>query len=302
MLQEVDRLDDHGPILERAGYDIHHVIGGYEDEGKQHGLAIIWKRLLFRKVSDASVRLDELEFKGRTGLSRATRNIGLLCALEFVDDSETTEAPRRKGLIVGTLHAFWHARYTYERARQVGLLVREIRRFRRSSELGIQQWPTFLAGDFNIQPSEACYRFLTDTPLSPSQKTSLQDSRIVHSTVDKRNGTHRGDSAYVTMQGDEDRVFTNVRPAEEADGLLDEGDLEELHRSKRPLVSLYGRWGAKMQGQDGNYFKDRPRAEGQPPAVDGEDEEIRVRQGAFEPMWSASAVSYRLLLLISSSL
>lgn len=196
-----------------------------------------------------------------------------------------------EGIIVGTLHAFWHARYWYERARQIGLLVREMRSFRSSSQPAFRLWPTFLAGDFNIQPSEAAYRFLTDTPLSAFQQTALLESRIVHASVDKLNGTHRGDDAYITMQGDEDRVFTNVRTATEDDNLLTEDELRKLYRPGPRLTSVYGRWGNAMEGQEGNFFKDRPTKDGQAKAIDGSDEEARIRQGAYEPMWSGCFLS-----------
>lgn len=133
-MQEVDRLSDHAPELEKAGYALKWE-NGYPD--KLHGLLIAWKSSMFKKVGEHYALIDDLAFssepdrpdgqKGhrRTGLTRVTRNVGLCLALAFADDPS-------KGVIVATHHLFWHARHLAERARQTGLWLREVREFRRS--------------------------------------------------------------------------------------------------------------------------------------------------------------------------
>jgi RNA exonuclease NGL2 len=129
----------HLPILDQASYSHVYEIG-YAN--KLHGLLIAWKASRFEALAKQLVLLDDLDFvsysasKRRTGLSRVTRNIGLLVALRSRDGSG--------GVIISTHHLFWHARHAYERARQAGLLLREVRRFRDAG--GWQSWPCFLAG------------------------------------------------------------------------------------------------------------------------------------------------------------
>jgi RNA exonuclease NGL2 len=87
-LQEVDKIEHHGPILEEAGYSYKYTTG-YPT--KLHGLCVIWKRDLLELVGEKIVKLDDASFdlaveessSPRTGCSRATRNIGLLTALRF---------------------------------------------------------------------------------------------------------------------------------------------------------------------------------------------------------------------------
>ena len=56
----------------------------------------------------------------------------------------------------------------YERARQIGLLLREIVAFRKSLRDGeCQDWPIVVAGDFNSQPNDPSYRLLAGAPLLP---------------------------------------------------------------------------------------------------------------------------------------
>jgi RNA exonuclease NGL2 len=132
-------MDMHGPILEQASYSYTYGIG-YSN--KLHGLLIAWKRKRFEKVDERLVQLDSLEFgqgsdgRARTGLSRVTRNVGLMVALRSRDGPG--------GVIVATHHLFWHARHAYERARQAGLLLREVRQFRETG--GRETWPCFIAG------------------------------------------------------------------------------------------------------------------------------------------------------------
>lgn len=149
-LQEVDKWDEaHSAHVSSAGYDTAYTTGY---SAKLHGLCIAWKRNQYAEVSRRCVKLDDAEYEeGRTGCSRATRNIGLLVALK----SKTTDS----GIIVVTHHLFWHARHHYERARQIAFLLREIDSFR-SALPECQEWPCFLAGGEDLQ-QQAHRRCLT---------------------------------------------------------------------------------------------------------------------------------------------
>jgi RNA exonuclease NGL2 len=101
-LQEVDRIEYHGPILRDAGYDFAYQ-KGYS--AKLHGLCIAWKADIFDKAAEKFVKLDDATFERgedissddstrlskRTGCSRVTRNLGLFVALKFKQDRSTSQ-------------------------------------------------------------------------------------------------------------------------------------------------------------------------------------------------------------------
>lgn len=102
-LQEVDRIDHHGPVFRDAGYDFAYQ-KGYS--AKLHGLCIAWKASTFDKAAEKFVKLDDAIFEPmapssssvasaelsqpmkRTGCSRVTRNLGLFVALKFKGDRQ----------------------------------------------------------------------------------------------------------------------------------------------------------------------------------------------------------------------
>ncbi|MBW0462938.1 hypothetical protein O181_002653 [Austropuccinia psidii MF-1] len=271
-LQEVDRLPDHGPVLNKAGFDYTHVIGGYEEDGKQHGLLIGWKRDLLNLSRKDVIRLDEQQFQSRHGLSRVTRNVALNCALAFNHHSG--------GLIIGTAHLFWHARFAYERVRQTGFLAKAICEFSMTNE-DTAKWPVFIAGDLNEEPGGPSYRLLSGAEMSEREKLIVNESCLVHKSVDQL--FDQASRQYVTFEGDEDRVFKDVRQAETVDGLF---DLEELRSIYGPWSwsSLYGTWGAKMPDEENNRFKDRLDQRQEPASILSSDFDIKV--GKYEPMWT----------------
>ncbi|KAI7963536.1 hypothetical protein MJO29_003963, partial [Puccinia striiformis f. sp. tritici] len=274
-LQEVDRLEDHEKVLSGAGYELVHVIGGYEEEGKQHGLLIGWKRDLFQLVDQKVIRFDEQEFKSRVGLSRATRNVGLIAGLAFQD--------RPGGLVIGTAHLFWHSRFSYERTRQTAFLSKELYQFN-VQDRDTTHWPVFLAGDLNEQPGGPSYRLLSGASLGEKEQLILKESALIHKSADRLR-TNESNETYVTFEGDEDRVFKDVRPSRPEDGLFNLQELVELFGPHRWL-SLYGNWADKMIGEEDNWFKDRAQFKEK-----GEKEQVtpcgdELGSGQYEPMWT----------------
>ncbi|KNZ56199.1 hypothetical protein VP01_2470g6 [Puccinia sorghi] len=274
-LQEVDRVAEHSRVLSEAGYDMEYEIGGYETEGKQHGLMVCWKRTKLRQRGRSIVRLDEEETgSGRVGLSRTTRNVGLIVGLEWL--AEDPDDDDGLVVVVGTAHLFWHPRYVYERARQTAFLVRALHAFQQT--LQSPHTPLFLAGDFNDQPVGPSYRLLCGASMPQYQLDLLHESRLVHQSVDLLNNMSH--HTYTTLEGDEDRVFKDVRPARAEDGLLTLPELRALVGPQK-WRSLYGHWGHGMVGEEGNRFMDR-RAEEDGAAEDDGSEGA----GLFEPMWT----------------
>ncbi|KAG9004447.1 hypothetical protein FRB90_010883 [Tulasnella sp. 427] len=182
-LQEVDRLKKLLPIFRSAGYS-HTYASGPQ---KPQGCMIIWKADAFHKVAEQTIFYDDDDVNSllygddgkrpnRIASTKVTGNIGLIVALARKDD-ET------KGYIVATTHIFWNPDFEYEKARQIGILVNTVRRLQASDER-YRTWPTYLAGDFNSEPTTAPYSLLTAQPLTPAHAKSLSDSRVIHISRD----------------------------------------------------------------------------------------------------------------------
>lgn len=90
-------------MLENAGYAYHYGSG----PGKMHGCMIAFKKNLYSMVSDKVIHydqyvpMDNVSERSLTGNTFKTRNIGLLVALQSLDQES-------EGLIVATTHLFWH--------------------------------------------------------------------------------------------------------------------------------------------------------------------------------------------------
>ncbi|KAG8990505.1 hypothetical protein FRB90_001737 [Tulasnella sp. 427] len=250
-LQEVDRLEKQLPIFRSAGYS-HSYASGPQ---KLHGCMIIWKSDLFDKVAEQTILYDEVDVNSvlygddgerpkRVASTRLTKNIGLILALARKDNES-------KGCIVATTHTFWHPKFTYERARQIGILVNTVRRLQASDER-YRDWPAYLAGDFNTQPTEASYSLLTAQPLTPAHVKSVSDSRVIHISLDPSVPPtpdvkeDEGGSAAPQAEGtaekendkgndkekeatDPDRIITNSRRAVPSDDLLSDEELRRLY-------------------------------------------------------------------------
>ncbi|KDR85084.1 hypothetical protein GALMADRAFT_83454 [Galerina marginata CBS 339.88] len=212
-LQEVDRLEKLLPMLEKAGYSPHYASG----RGKLHGCLIAFKNDLYSMIAEKVIFYDDLSVdipkSTRFASSFKTRNIGYMIALRSkVDETE--------GAVVATTHLFWHPRYTYERIRQAGMLLREVTAFRR--DLSVDRWPCIIAGDFNFSPIDPAYSLITGDSLLPSQEDTISPSLVVHASLDPTvmENAPTPPAAEDESEDDPDRVITNARPATIDDGLL----------------------------------------------------------------------------------
>jgi len=276
-LQEVDRLDKLTPIIEKAGYTTVYKAG----HRKKHGLLIAYRGVKYSKVSERVIFYDEEEVRDgegerfRQGISFRTKNIGLLLALKS-SDSEGN------GLVVATTHLFWHPRYTYERTRQVAILLREVVKFRNAIN---PNWSCIIAGDFNLTPEDPGYSLLVGDPITSPQEELLALSRVVHSSIDpdgapvaesKEAKNEEEDGA----EQDPDRTIVNARTATPADGLLSTEELAGMVR-KLGVANL-----------ESSYDKGLKLAQA------SEDSDVRTfgdrvtsipstRQGRYEPEWTS---------------
>ncbi|ORY69278.1 Endonuclease/exonuclease/phosphatase [Leucosporidium creatinivorum] len=287
-LQEVDRLEDHLPVLGQTHGHTSYI--GYPN--KAHGLLIAHKKDVFEKVGERGLRLDELpiddsavpsssssvssttaddldaslthaeDYDGSTpaskearraaGLSRSTRNVAVFVALKFKD--------REGGIIIGTTHLFWHPQHVYERVRQTGILMREARKFRDESKDGEwRSWPTFIAGDFNSQPREITYSLLLNRPLTPQQESELAHSTVVHQSTEEQKAAVAHSVRSGKVQ-DPDKVIKNCRDGEAGDGLFGVEGLRKLFGGGegQSVRSAYGEVGGLIKAEEGKWYVDRP--------------------------------------------
>jgi RNA exonuclease NGL2 len=274
-MQEVDRLEKLSPVLEKAGYSSAYATG----PGKQHGCLIAYKQMKYNRVDELIIEYDKQEVRkdsshpvARIGSSRVTKNIGFMVAL-----AET--GTDHQGVIVATTHLFWHPAFTYERARQAGILIREVLNFRQSMKLG--HWPCIIAGDFNFTPDDPAYSLLVGDPLTEAQSQRLHMSRVIHITIDptvlpttKKADDEEGDGS----EADPDRVINNSRVATSSDGLLSDLELTSLFIHGAKLRSAYdeGQRAQRDNGTPGDLYTFGDRVPSPP-----------TRLGAHEPMWTS---------------
>ncbi|KAK7463675.1 RNA exonuclease ngl2, variant 2 [Stygiomarasmius scandens] len=272
-LQEVDRLEKLLPVLEKAGYSHRYASG----PRKKHGCLIAFKKDTYEEVGLRLVHYDDEEIRSegsdiaRKGASFRTKNIGHIVALRNNKDDF--------GLVVATTHLFWHPRYTYERARQAGILKREVVKFR--EELG--DWPCIISGDFNFAPDDAGYSLIAGDPLLPKQLEDIRMSQVVHATVDPTvtSDPIKQDENENEEETDPDRSITNARIATPTDGLLSSAELHDLFaNSGPPLTSAYDIGMKKYVASDEmsktpiKLFGDR-------------SDIVSGRHGAHEPQWTS---------------
>ncbi|KAF8507186.1 Endonuclease/exonuclease/phosphatase [Russula emetica] len=276
-LQEVDRLEKLIPVLEEANYGHVYAAG----PRKKHGCLIGFRKDLLAIRDQFILHYDDIDIRNdhgtglsSKGLSFRTKNIANIVALERLGQPS-------EGYIVATTHLFWHPSYAYERARQAGILLREVVKYRESS--GLLSWPCFLAGDFNFSPEEPGYALLVGDMLTPAQEELLERSRVVHVSVDPTvpltNPAAANDDEDGGAQADPDRVITNAREASPADGLLNSSELLDLFAvaTLRPR-SLY---------DEGQRLLENISSPGPLPRCGERMGLPPHKRGAYEPEWTS---------------
>lgn len=131
--------------------------------------------------------------------------------------------------------------------------------------------------DFNFGPDDPAYSLLVGDQLLPAQKTRLQNSRVVHATIDPSVPTSSAATAEEEEgaelgENDPDRIIVNARAAQPSDGLLSDTELERLYRQSETPTSACDA-GLRV-AESGLTFGSRvPIPEG--------------RRGAFEPIYTS---------------
>ncbi|KAI5124636.1 hypothetical protein M0805_004245 [Coniferiporia weirii] len=242
-LQEVDRLEKFGPALQSADYAFTYSSG----PRKKHGCIIAYREDVYEKVAEQTIFYDDVEVRSdgpseraRRGSSFRTRNIGLIVSLK-------RRGSEGEHVVVATTHLFWHPKYTYERARQALILTRSTHDFKEKNNL--RSSITFIAGDFNFNPSDAAYSLLVGDDLTPEQEFDIMASHVVHASIDPslpiadpKQVANEEEGGDAKEEEDPDRVIKNARRAGADDGLLESGELAEEFRQLPPLRSAYDEW------------------------------------------------------------
>ncbi|KAI0094767.1 Endonuclease/exonuclease/phosphatase [Irpex rosettiformis] len=293
-LQELDQKQKIFPVLDRAGYSYVFKAG----PKKKHGSLIAFRKDIFTETFNHTIEYDlqtvrsqELEEADETplgeraarGSSFFTKNIGNLVALK-------RNGTKKDGVIVATTHLFWHPRYTYERARQVGILFREVEYFRQT--LDCSHWPCIVAGDFNFSPDDPAYSLLVGDPLLPEQLSLLLSSRVIHITIDpsiphesvkddEEGAEKTQDKEGEGEEQDPDRIIVNARPGRPEDGLLSDEELIQLFdRAPRP-VSAYDE-GLRLCDDSSEMSNVNVKE-----VTFGARLDLGGRRGAYEPIWTS---------------
>ncbi|KDQ63641.1 hypothetical protein JAAARDRAFT_169698 [Jaapia argillacea MUCL 33604] len=276
-LQETDRLPSLLPFLSSLSYTSHTYRKG--TESKKHGCLIAWREADWVEVASKGVWYDDEDVRGdvemqgvtngvtnlngtgekqeesnpqsRKGSSFKTKNVANLVALSSTSNPSS-------GIIIATTHLFWHPKYTYERTRQTGILLRESLKFR--SQIN-PSWPVVIAGDFNHPPSDPSYSLLFNQPLTPEDEQRLEWSRVVHVSLDPSvaltsrppvaNGEAEGEEAGGEggdgeeggegegEEEDPDMIITHARKPTPQDGLLSTPELHSLFSPQPSIKSAY---------------------------------------------------------------
>ncbi|KAG5419841.1 NGL2 [Candida metapsilosis] len=173
-LQECDKiqyLHFWQQELRKVGYDSKF----YRYNTKNHGLVIAFKSDWFTCKHQSYIKYDqELEYdpdEPRLPDPRiVTNNVGFMCFLEF-KPSLVQQYPylaERGGMIIGTTHAFWHPFGTYERTRQMYILLHKMKEFQRVMSVvngNKKPFYSFFTGDLNCEPFDAPYLSMTAKPI-----------------------------------------------------------------------------------------------------------------------------------------
>lgn len=173
-LQEVDHIQFQSywkEEFEKLGYESQF----HRKPSKNHGIAIVWKRDLF-KMSDKMLIDYDKEASGDIPPRTTTNNAGLILALKFSDKVlKLFPNTTKTGILIGTTHLFWHPFGTYERTRQCYVVLNKMKEFlhrinvlQNNNDGNTKHWFPFFCGDFNSQPFDTPYLSMTSKPISYS--------------------------------------------------------------------------------------------------------------------------------------
>ncbi|KAH3687249.1 hypothetical protein WICPIJ_001765 [Wickerhamomyces pijperi] len=167
LLQEVDYIQYNSfwkPEFKKLGY-----LSDYQRWGdKNHGVAVFFRECMFDQTDRMTIDYDKEVIEGVPQRVQ-TKNVGLLVALKFKKAiTDKYQESKKKGIIIGTTHLFWHPFGTVTRTRQTYIVLRQTMEFYKRVRLlqgKEDEWYTFFGGDFNSQPFDSPYLSITSKPI-----------------------------------------------------------------------------------------------------------------------------------------
>ncbi|EER33961.1 hypothetical protein CTRG_02779 [Candida tropicalis MYA-3404] len=173
-LQEVDKVQYTSfwsSQFEKLGYGSKF----YRYNTKNHGCVIVFRQSLFDCKNQSFIKLDQDlnqtdDEKKLPDARIATNNIGFMVYLEFQPKfvKQYPVLENANGIIIGTTHLFWHPFGTYERTRQMYILMYKFKEFQHVLNIILgnhKKFYSFFTGDFNSEPFDSPYRAITTKPI-----------------------------------------------------------------------------------------------------------------------------------------
>ncbi|EMG50201.1 NGL2 RNA exonuclease NGL2 [Candida maltosa Xu316] len=153
----------------------------YRYNTKNHGCVIVYRKTKFECKNQSFIKLDQdlnqTDEEQKLPEARiATNNIGFMAYLHFQPDfvKQFPSLEDANGIIIGTTHLFWHPFGTYERTRQMFMLLYKFKEFKHTLDIILdnkKKFYSFFTGDFNSEPFDAPYRAITTKPIKFSGRS-----------------------------------------------------------------------------------------------------------------------------------
>lgn len=217
----------------------------YSYPKKVHGVAVVWQKSLFKEdtLHQENIILDNYSIVNEIGPRTKTKSVALIASLE-INPKLTRDG--RIGIIIVTTHLFWHPFGTFERVRQLYIILDQIKKFERNLPKEVH-WLTFLAGDFNSQPCDAPYISITSKPVKfkGDVLTNLKSSIAYRYSAKRNEGENYLSSEEETeLEGEPTNQPTDPRPKKFQISALQLKMIQKLqtlhNRMDLKAYSLYG--------------------------------------------------------------
>ncbi|CCE78790.1 Piso0_000819 [Millerozyma farinosa CBS 7064] len=215
----------------------------HKADAKSHGICILFKRDKFFCNHLSFVSYDK-ESSEALPAHPVTQNVGLLACLQFNPKLyESYPSISKDGIIIGTTHLYWHPFGTYERTRQSYVLLEKLREFSHTMSVtngSKRGWYQLLAGDFNSQPIDGPYFFMTSKPVTLSKDVSNLLVNSVNYWLEASNETDEDEVAGGANDEDDRPMFRDPKPSEDEKASDNVQSLLSHHNSlSSRAISLY---------------------------------------------------------------
>ncbi|CAI5760495.1 unnamed protein product [Candida verbasci] len=202
-LQECDKIQYNSfwkQHLTKLGYECKY----YQFNTKNHGLVIAYKSNLFNCKHQSFIKLDQ-DFEELPVSRIYTKNVAFITYLEFTNEIRQSYPYLKNGLMIGTTHLFWHPFGTFERTRQMYMILHKFKDFQHTLSTLYKAFScySFLTGDFNSEPFDAPYLSITSKPITyENQMKNVLGCSLTYKYSKERS---------MEDEDEEDEAFENER-------------------------------------------------------------------------------------------